>query len=335
MNHLVVLALAGLVAQLIDGSLGMGYGITSTSVLLAGGVTPATASASVHLAELGTNVASGLSHWKLRNVDWRLVLRLGVPGAIGAFLGATVLSHLSAEAARPLMATILVGLGLFILARFTVRRTAVSEARVSPHGRRLLAPLGLVGGFVDASGGGGWGPISTTALVSAGRTNPRTVIGSVDTSEFLVSLAASLGFVVSLGNSGVRLEFVLALLAGGLVAAPIAAWLVSRIPPQIMGGLVGGAIVVTNLGQVFVSFGVPHAARHPVTVLLLVIWATAVVVGLRRHRADSATARETAEEPPSPEPSSASPEPHSSFPEPHSSFPEPHSSFPELVEGPR
>ncbi|MGO4956129.1 sulfite exporter TauE/SafE family protein [Luteococcus sp. Sow4_B9] len=286
MQHLVVLALAGLVAQLIDGSLGMGYGITSTSVLLAGGLSPATASASVHLAELGTNVASGLSHWKLRNVDWWLVLRLGVPGAIGGFLGATVLSHLSTEAARPLMAVILVGLGLFILARFTLRRTAISQARVSPHGRRFLAPLGLVGGFVDATGGGGWGPISTTALVSAGKTSPRTVIGSVDTSEFLVSLAASLGFIVSLGSIGVRWEYVVALLAGGLVAAPLAAWLVSRIPPQIMGGLVGGAIVVTNLGQVFRGFDVPQAAHHPVTIILLIIWALAVVVGIRRHRED-------------------------------------------------
>ncbi|MEL4356947.1 MULTISPECIES: sulfite exporter TauE/SafE family protein [unclassified Luteococcus] len=288
MKQLVILALAGLVAQLIDGSLGMGYGITSSSVLLAGGLSPAVASASVHLAELGTNVASGAAHVKLRNVDWWLVLRLGLPGAVGAFCGATVLSHLSTEAARPVMAALLVGLGLFILARFTLRRTRVSEARVSPHGSRFLAPLGLVGGFVDATGGGGWGPISTTALVSAGRTHPRTVIGSVDTSEFLVSLAASAGFVLSLGSAGVRLSYVLVLLAGGLVAAPLAAWLVSRIPAQIMGGLVGGAIVVTNLGQVFRSFSVPEPARHPITVALLLVWLAAVAVGIRRYRRDAA-----------------------------------------------
>ncbi|ROR53623.1 hypothetical protein EDD41_0786 [Luteococcus japonicus] len=290
MKQLIFLALAGLVAQLIDGSLGMGYGITSTSVLLAGGLSPAVASASVHLAELGTNVASGAAHMKLRNVDWWLVLRLGIPGAIGSFAGATVLSHLSTEAARPVMALLLVGLGVFILGRFTFRRTHVSEARVSPHGSRFLAPLGLVGGFVDATGGGGWGPISTTALVSAGRTAPRTVIGSVDTSEFLVSVAASLGFVLSLGSAGVRLSYVLVLLAGGLVAAPLAAWLVSRIPAQIMGGLVGGAIVVTNLGHVFSSFDVPQTARHPITLVLLALWAASVVLGIRRHRADARAA---------------------------------------------
>lgn len=286
MKHLVILALAGLVAQLIDGSLGMGYGVTSTSVLLAGGLSPAVASASVHLAELGTNLASGAAHWRMRNVDWWLVLRLGIPGAVGAFVGATVLSHLSTEAARPVMALLLMGLGLFILGRFTLRRTRVSEARVSPHGKRFLAPLGLVGGFVDATGGGGWGPISTTALVSAGRTAPRTVIGSVDTSELLVSLAASAAFVLSLGGAGVRVSYVLVLLAGGLVAAPVAAWLVSRIPAQIMGGLVGGAIVLTNLGQVFAGLEVPGAARHPITVALLLVWALAVLVGVRRYRRD-------------------------------------------------
>ncbi|SPF68328.1 Transmembrane protein TauE-like [Propionibacterium ruminifibrarum] len=279
MKQLVLLAAAGLAAQLIDGSLGMGYGVTSTSVLLAGGLTPATASASVHMAELGTTVASGVSHWRLRNVDWWLVLRLGVPGAVGAFLGATVLSSLSTEAARPVMALLLVGLGLFILFRsFRRRGAAVSESRVSPHGRRFLVPLGLLGGFVDATGGGGWGPVSTTALVSAGRTSPRTVIGSVDTSEFLVSLAASAGFIVGLGGSGVRLTHVLVLLAGGLVAAPIAAWLVSRIPPKIMGALVGGAIVMTNLGQLFSSLGLPQGALVPAAVVLLMVWAIAVLV---------------------------------------------------------
>lgn len=288
MRTLLMVAFAGLFAQLIDGSLGMGYGVTSTSVLLATGMTPAIASASVHLAELGTNVASGISHTKLKNVDWWLVLRLGIPGAVGSFLGATVLSRISTEAAAPVMALILVGLGVFILSRFTWRPPQVSQAASSPHGRRFLAPLGLVGGFVDATGGGGWGPISTTALVSAGRTAPRTVIGSVDTSEFLVSLAASLGFLFSLGHSGIRLDFVLALLAGGLVAAPVAAWLVSRIPAQVMGSLVGGFVILTNLATLFGAFDVPAAARLPITLSVLVAWAAAVAVGVRRLRRDRA-----------------------------------------------
>ncbi|GAA1392645.1 sulfite exporter TauE/SafE family protein [Luteococcus peritonei] len=293
MRRLLTFALAGLVAQLIDGSLGMGYGVTSTSVLLAAGMTPAVASASVHLAELGTNVASGVSHWRLKNVDWWLVARLGVPGAVGSFLGATVLSRISTEAAQPVMALILVSLGVFILSRFTWRPPQVATATTSPHGRRFLAPLGLLGGFVDATGGGGWGPISTTALVSAGRTSPRTVIGSVDTSEFLVSLAASLGFLLSLGSTGVRLDLVLALLAGGLVAAPVAAWLVSRIPAQVMGSLVGGFVVLTNLATLFRAFDVPGSARLPITLLVLLAWAVAVGVGLRRLRRDRAEQAET------------------------------------------
>ncbi|MFV0452380.1 MAG: sulfite exporter TauE/SafE family protein [Propioniciclava sp.] len=256
MRHFLTIALVGLAAQLVDGSLGMGYGATSSSFLLVAGLTPALASASVHLAEVGTNVASGVSHWRLGNVDWRLVGRIGVPGAVGALGGATVLSRLSTEAAAPLMALILGGLGMYILLRYVFRPPQVSAARTSPHGKRFLVPLGLVGGFVDATGGGGWGPISTTTLLSAGRTAPRTVIGSVDTSEFLVSLAASVAFLVNLGLLGIAWDLVLALLLGGLIAAPIAAWLVSRVPARTMGIAVGGLIIMTNLKTLMEAGGV-------------------------------------------------------------------------------
>lgn len=251
MQRLLLLAVVGFAAQLVDGSLGMGFGVTSTSLLLIAGLSPAMASASVHLAELGTNVASGVSHWKLGNVDWRLVLRLGVPGAIGAFAGATFLSQISTVVAKPVMAAILGALGMYILLRYALKPPAVAKARRSPHTAKFLVPLGLAGGFVDATGGGGWGPVSTTSLLSAGKTAPRTVIGSVDTSEFLVSFAASLGFVLNLGLLGIEWGIVVALLAGGLVAAPIAAWLVSRIPAQVMGVAVGGIIIMTNLKTLF------------------------------------------------------------------------------------
>ncbi|MBK7821860.1 MAG: sulfite exporter TauE/SafE family protein [Tessaracoccus sp.] len=251
MHRLLLLAVVGFAAQLVDGSLGMGFGVTSTSLLLIAGLSPAMASASVHLAELGTNVASGLSHWKLGNVDWRLVARLGVPGAIGAFAGATFLSQISTAVAKPVMAAILGALGMYILLRYALKPPAVAQARRSPHTAKFLVPLGLAGGFVDATGGGGWGPVSTTSLLSAGKTAPRTVIGSVDTSEFLVSFAASLGFVLNLGLLGIEWGIVVALLAGGLVAAPIAAWLVSRIPAQVMGVAVGGIIIMTNLKTLF------------------------------------------------------------------------------------
>ena len=247
MRKLVLLALVGLAAQLVDGSLGMGYGMTSSSLLLLAGLSPALASASVHLAEIGTTLASGASHWRLGNTDPRLVVRLGLPGAVGAFSGATVLSHLSTRAATPVTASLLILLGAYVLGRFALRPPRGSGNRRSPHGRRLLVPLGLVGGFVDATGGGGWGPVVTTTLLTGGRTAPRTVVGSVGASEFLVTVAASAGFLTGLGTAGISPGIVLALLAGGLVAAPIAAWLVSRLPGAVLGTAVGGLILATNL----------------------------------------------------------------------------------------
>lgn len=280
MQRYLLLAAVGLAAQLVDGSLGMGYGVTSSSLLLVVGLTPAMASASVHLAEMGTNIASGISHYKLGNVDWRLVGKIGVPGAFGAFAGATFLSSLATEAAAPVMATILGLLGMYILLRYTFKPPQVATARRSPHRARFLVPLGLVGGFVDATGGGGWGPVSTTSLLSAGKTAPRTVIGSVDTSEFLVSTAASVGFIAMLGTAGIDWWIVVSLLLGGVVAAPIAAWLVSRIPAQVMGVAVGGLIVITNVRTLF---GAGHVQGD--TAILGYIAIATVWVGLTAWQA--------------------------------------------------
>ena len=173
MRSFLVLALVGLVAQLVDGSLGMAYGTTSQSLLLAVGIAPALASASVHMAEVGTTLASGVSHWRFGNVDWSKVGWLAVPGAIGAFLGAVVLaSVLTAETAEPIVAVFLFGLGVFILARFSFRRHE-RPVRVRPVAKAFLGPLGFVAGFLDAAGGGGWGPIATPTLLSSGRMEPR------------------------------------------------------------------------------------------------------------------------------------------------------------------
>ncbi|NUS77650.1 MAG: sulfite exporter TauE/SafE family protein, partial [Streptomyces sp.] len=246
MRTLILLALAGLGAQLVDGSLGMAYGVTSTTLLLAMGTNPAAASATVHLAEIGTTLMSGASHWRFGNVDWRVVAKIGVPGAVGSFLGATVLSSLSTELAEPVMSLILLGLGLYVMSRFTFR--GLPKDRLGqPLRKRFLAPLGLVAGFLDATGGGGWGPVGTPALLASGRMEPRKVIGSIDTSEFLVALAASLGFLFSLGSQGLDRTWVLAFLLGGLIAAPVAAWLVRLVPPRVLGSAVGGVIIVTNV----------------------------------------------------------------------------------------
>ena len=292
MRKLVLLAFVGLAAQLVDGALGMGYGMTSSSLLLLAGLSPALASASVHLAEIGTTLASGASHWRLGNTDPRLVVRLGLPGAVGAFSGATVLSHLSTRAATPVTASLLILLGTYVLGRFALRPPRGSGSRRSPHGRRLLVPLGLVGGFVDATGGGGWGPVVTTTLLTGGRTAPRTVVGSVGASEFLVTVAASAGFLTGLGTAGISLGIVLALLAGGLVAAPIAAWLVSRLPGPVLGTAVGGLILTTNL-RVLLSWA-EASARTGVMVYgaLGVIWAAFLTLAIRKARASAKDIRE-------------------------------------------
>src|SRR5919202_4963649 len=197
----------------------MAYGVTSQTLLLAVGVAPALASTSVHMAEVGTTLASGVSHWRFGNVDWGKVGWLAVPGGIGAFLGAVVLaSVISAEAAEPIVAIFLFLLGVYILSRFAFRRRE-QVVVVRPIARGFLGPLGLVAGFLDAAGGGGWGPISTPTLLSSRRMEPRKVVGTVDSSEFVVALSASVGFLLALSFADIPWRVVGALLVGGLVAA--------------------------------------------------------------------------------------------------------------------
>jgi uncharacterized membrane protein YfcA len=286
-RKLIVLAIVGLAAQLVDGALGMAYGVTSSSLMLAVGLSPAAASASVHLSEIGTTLVSGASHWRFGNVDWRMVTRLGVPGAVGAFAGATFLSNLSTEVATPWMAVILLVLGLYVLGRFTLGRIRTDRQGTSFRAR-FLAPLGLVAGFVDATGGGGWGPVATPSLLVSGRVEPRKVIGSVDTSEFLVATAASIGFFVGIGNEGVRLGYVLALLAGGMIAAPLAAYLVRIIPPALLGSMVGGIIVLTNSRTLVREAGITGVGAAAIYLGIVALWAAAVAWSARRVLRDRA-----------------------------------------------
>jgi uncharacterized protein len=281
MKKLVVLALVGLVAQLVDGSLGMGYGVTSSTLLVLAGLTPLVASASVHFSELGTNLASGVAHWRLRNIEWPVVARIAGPGAIGAFLGATVLSALSTEWAKPIMSIILALLGGYIIVRFVVGIRPQLKKRLSTA---FLAPLGLFAGFVDATGGGGWGPVATPALLGGGRLEPRKVIGSVDTAELAVSGAASLGFLVGIGASGIHWGFALALLAGGLLAAPLAAYLIKIAPAHLLGVAVGGLIVLTNMRTILSTFGMPGSARIPAYVVVLLTTAACLYLAALRNK---------------------------------------------------
>ncbi|MGX6600982.1 sulfite exporter TauE/SafE family protein [Micromonosporaceae bacterium Da 78-11] len=287
MRRLILLALVGLGAQLVDGSLGMAYGVTSTTLLLAIGTNPAAASATVHLAEIGTTLMSGASHWRFGNIDWKVVWKIGLPGAVGAFAGATFLSTLSTETAAPLMSIILLALGLYVFIRFTV--AGLPEGHLGkPLRKRFLAPLGLVAGFVDATGGGGWGPVGTPAILASGRLEPRKTIGSIDTSEFLVAIAASLGFIVGIGSEGVNPVWVLALLIGGVIAAPIAAWLVRHIPPRVLGSAVGGVIILTNVRTLLRSdwIDASDGVRYAVYTAVYLIWAAALLYSVRQYRAN-------------------------------------------------
>lgn len=285
MRKLIVLAIVGLVAQLVDGSLGMGYGVTSSTLLVLAGLTPAAASASVHISEIATNAASGISHWRLGNVDWRVVSRIALPGAIGAFLGATVLSQLSTEAAVPVMCAILLLLGLYIIVRFVI---GVKPRIGRPLTIRSLGPLGLFAGFIDATGGGGWGPVGTPALLAGGRMEPRKVVGSIDTAELAVSLSASIGFLIGLGAAGINWGFALALMIGGVIAAPLAAWLVRLAPAHLLGVVVGGMIVLTNSRTLLKGAGVSGGDRWWFYGLIVILTAGALVWAIRRHRARAA-----------------------------------------------
>jgi uncharacterized protein len=283
MRKLILLAFVGLFAQLVDGSLGMAYGVTSSTLLLASGVAPAAASAAVHVSELGTTLVSGVSHYKLGNVDWRTVSIIAVPGGVGAFVGATFLSGINGDVATPWVAGLLLGLGTYVIWRFL----ALGGQRPQFRGRlsvAFLAPLGVVAGLMDAIGGGGWGPVGTTSLLSSGRLEPRKVVGSIDTAEFVVAIGGSLGFLLALGSQGINFAFAGALLVGGVIAAPFAAWLVRHLPARVLGVAAGGLIVLTNTRTILTALGAPGAGVLLAASAVLVAWIGLIAWSVRQER---------------------------------------------------
>ncbi|NQW56365.1 MAG: sulfite exporter TauE/SafE family protein [Chloroflexi bacterium] len=282
--QLALLAAAGFAAQLVDGALGMGYGITSSTILLLIGLSPAAASASVHIAKIGTGASSGLAHHRFGNVDWKVVRRIALPGAAGAFIGATLLSALSTESSRPLSSLFLFALGVYVVVRYL--RGGLRALRKGTPRLRFLIPLGLIGGFVDATGGGGWGPVATPALLADGRLAPNRVIGTVSASEFAVAVAASVGFIFGIGVAGVRLDYVAALLTGGLIAAPISAYIVRYLNPRILGVTVGGFICFTNARVLLSAAGISGDTFLLVYAVVVAVWVTAVMSVVRAVRRD-------------------------------------------------
>jgi uncharacterized protein len=235
----------GLLAQTVDGALGMAYGITSTTFLMASGATPAVASASVHIAEVFTTGVSGISHVRLGNVNKNLFLRLLLPGMVGAIAGAVLVSQIDAKIIKPYVAAYLVIMGLYIVSKiFKTIKTHTGEPK---H----VAKLGLFGGFLDAVGGGGWGPVVTTTLVGTGQ-DPRTTIGSVNLAEFFLTFVSAMVFAVLVDES--PWPTVAGLVVGGLFAAPFAALLTKRLNTKVLLALVGTVISIISTYNLYKAF---------------------------------------------------------------------------------
>lgn len=237
-NDFLLFVAVGLAAQMIDGAIGMAYGVTATTVMLGLGVPPATASAAVHAAETFTTGASGLAHWRLGNIERRLIWRLAVPGMIGGAIGAYLLASMPGEVVRPYVSLYLLALGLFILWKAVTPRVTAAP----PAG--TVAPLGFVGGLLDAIGGGGWGPIVTSTLLGQGAT-ARYTIGSVNLAEFFVAATISATFLFTIGLS--LWPIIAGLVLGGILAAPFAALATKHLPDKVLMALVGGVVVTLSL----------------------------------------------------------------------------------------
>jgi uncharacterized membrane protein YfcA len=235
-------AAVGFAAQLVDGALGMAFGVISSTLLISLGVAPAAASAGVHTVETFTTCVSGVSHIAHRNVDWKLLARLALPGIVGAAAGAYLLTQIDGAVAKPFVLGYLTIIGLLLVWR---------GLRYPPEHKpaRLVEPLGLAGGFLDAAGGGGWGPVVTGNLLVQGA-DPRRTIGTVNTSEFLVTVTSAATFIIALGWAAFTTA-TLGLLIGGVIAAPAGAWLVKRIPPKPLLVLVGILLTMTSMYGIY------------------------------------------------------------------------------------
>lgn len=227
----------GFLAQLVDGALGMAFGVISTTLFVTLGVPPAAASAGVHTVECFTTGVSGISHIFHKNVDWKMLVRLALPGVIGAILGAYVLTQVDATTVKPFVLSYLAGIGIYLI----WRGLSVPAEHRPP---KVIEPLGLVGGFLDAAGGGGWGPVVTGNLLVQGA-EPRRTIGTVNTAEFLVTVSASITFILSMGLQAFSAA-TLGLLIGGVAAAPIAAAVARRARAKVLLVLVGIVLTITS-----------------------------------------------------------------------------------------
>jgi len=251
MSDLLVVGLAGFLASLVDGALGMGFGPTSSSILLSSGISPAAASTTVNLAKVATGLVAGVSHWRFGNIDRRLVLQLAIPGALGALVGTTVLVNVDGDDLRPVLALVLLLVGLRILVRFSQPLPTPSvgadgdvDTTMPPFNERGVKVAAATGGVTNGLVGA-WGPVVTPFLLHRGLP-PRYAIGSVNTAEVAVAVVSAASLIGSLGGAGLEVGVVLAMLTGGMVAAPMAAYVVRFLPARLLGLAVAGLLLTTQ-----------------------------------------------------------------------------------------
>jgi uncharacterized protein len=253
MDELIIVFLAGFIASFVDGALGMGFGPASSSILLGTGLSPAAVSTTVNLAKVATGITAAISHWRFENIDRRLVLRLAIPGSAGALIGVTILANVDGDRLRPLLIAILLIMAGRILWRFSRAlppksadqdRVAGESLQYNEKGTLMVAGAGgVTNGLVGA-----WGPVVTPFLLQRG-VAPRYAIGSVNTAEVAVAVVASGSLLASVGGGGINLAIVGAMLAGGVLAAPVAAWSIKFIPARALGVAVGGLLFLTNIRE--------------------------------------------------------------------------------------
>ncbi len=236
--------LFGFLAGYIDGAIGMGFGVTSSSLILTMGIVPAVVSASVHTAKVFTALFAGISHWRFGNIRRDIALPLIAPGIIGGIVGVVLISYVPSQTAKPIIALFLFLVGLIIFLRYLIRKNVLIVEK--PISKSSLTTLGFIAAFCDSTAGGGWGPIATPSLIMTNKSEPRKVVGSVNTSEFFIALAQTITFLITLGPLAFHWTWVLALLIGGAVAAPLAAYTCKKVPSRWLGLLIGLILMVSN-----------------------------------------------------------------------------------------
>ncbi|MGQ0615394.1 MAG: sulfite exporter TauE/SafE family protein [Acidimicrobiia bacterium] len=274
---LFLVAFAGFAASLVDGVLGMGFGPTSSTILLSAGLAPAAVSTTVNLAKVATGAASGAAHWRMGNIDRRLVLQLAGPGCIGSVVGVTILANVDGDQVRPYLAVMLLVVGVRILVRFSRAPSPSSGPAAGgpePIGgpdfnRRGIGAAALVGGVTNGLIGA-WGPVVTPVLLHRDGLEPRIAIGSANTAEVAVALVASGSLLASLGRAGVNGGEFLALMIGGVIAAPIAAWAVRHMASRALGVGAGGLLLLTNVRELsnWTGLGTTRWVAYTVAVVL-------------------------------------------------------------------